>query len=107
MVRPGPSISALTSCGTTEPRSPSADVAATVDRMVVAGAGVAGVLSEGAVETPDDLTAVFNLDKPNGNLPVLISIYNPQSLITPADYSDGTTHDARPGGTGHLDLRES
>jgi peptide/nickel transport system substrate-binding protein len=78
----------------------SADVAATVDRMVVAGAGVAGVLSEGAVETPDDLTAVFNLDKPNGNLPVLISIYNPQSLITPADYSDGTTLDARPGGTG-------
>ena len=78
----------------------SADVAATVDRMVVVGAGVAGVLSEGAVETPDDLTAVLNLDKPNGNLPVLISIYNPQSLITPADYSDGTTLDARPAGTG-------
>lgn len=78
----------------------SADVAATVDRMVVAGAGLAGVVSEGAVETPDDLTAVVNLDKPNGNLPVLISIYNPQSLITPADYSDGTTLDARPSGTG-------
>ena len=78
----------------------SADVAATVDRMVVAGAGLAGVVSEGAVETPDDLTAVVNLDKANGNLPVLISIYNPQSLITPADYSDGTTLDQRQAGTG-------
>ena len=78
----------------------SADVAATVDRMVVAGAGLAGVVSEGAVDTPDDLTAVVNLDKANGNLPVLISIYNPQSLITPADYSDGTTLDQRQAGTG-------
>jgi peptide/nickel transport system substrate-binding protein len=78
----------------------SADVAATIDRMAVAGAGLAGVVSEGAVETPDDLTAIVNLDKPNGNLPVLISIYNPQSLITPADYSDGTTLDERPAGTG-------
>ncbi|NND03115.1 MAG: ABC transporter substrate-binding protein [Acidimicrobiia bacterium] len=78
----------------------SADVAATVDRMVVAGAGLAGVVSEGAVETPDDTTAIINLDKANGNLPVLISIYNPQSLITPVDYSDGTTLDAKPAGTG-------
>ena len=78
----------------------SADVAATIDRMVVAGAGLAGVVSEGAVETPDDLTAIVNLDKANGNFPVLVSIYNPQSLITPADYSDGTTLDERSAGTG-------
>jgi peptide/nickel transport system substrate-binding protein len=78
----------------------SADVAATIDRMVVAGAGLAGVVSEGAVETPDDLTAVINLDSPNGNLPVLVSIYNPQSLITPADYTSGTTLDERGSGTG-------
>lgn len=78
----------------------SADVAATIDRMVVAGAGLSGVVSEGAVETPDDLTAIVNLDKANGNFPVLVSIYNPQSLITPADYSDGTTLDERPAGTG-------
>jgi len=78
----------------------SADVAATIDRMVIAGAGLAGVVSEGAVETPDDTTVVVNLDKANGNLPVLLSIYNPQSLITPVDYSDGTTLDARPAGTG-------
>ena len=78
----------------------SADVAATVDRMVVAGAGLAGVVSEGGVETPDDLTAVFNLDAANGNLPVLMSLFNPQSVITPVDYEDGTTLDARPTGTG-------
>jgi len=78
----------------------SADVAATIDRMVVAGAGLAGVVSEGAVETPDDATVVVNLDKANGNLPVLLSIYNPQSLITPADYADGTTLDGRPAGSG-------
>jgi len=78
----------------------SADVAATIDRMVVAGAGLAGVVSEGAVETPDDLTAVVNLDASNGNFPVLVSIFNPQSLITPVDYADGTTLDDRPAGTG-------
>jgi peptide/nickel transport system substrate-binding protein len=78
----------------------SADVAATIDRMVIAGAGLAGVVSEGAVDSPDDTTVVINLDKANGNLPVLLSIYNPQSLITPADYSDGTTLDARPAGSG-------
>jgi peptide/nickel transport system substrate-binding protein len=78
----------------------SADVAATVERMVVAGAGLAGVVGEGAVDASDPTKAVITLEKPNGNLPVLISIYNPQSLITPADYSDGTTLDARPAGTG-------
>jgi peptide/nickel transport system substrate-binding protein len=78
----------------------SADVAATVDRMVEVGAGLAGVVSEGVVETPDDLTAIVNLDAANGNLPVLISIYNPQSLITPVDYSNGTVLDDRQTGTG-------
>ncbi len=78
----------------------SADVAATLDRMIIAGAGVSGVYSEGATETPDDTTVVVNLDKPNGNFPVLVSLFNPQSLITPVGYSDGTTLDANPAGTG-------
>ncbi|MDG2114273.1 MAG: ABC transporter substrate-binding protein, partial [Actinomycetota bacterium] len=51
----------------------SADVAATIDRMVVAGAGLAGVVSEGAVDSSDPSKVVVNLDSPNGNLPVLIS----------------------------------
>jgi len=78
----------------------SADVAATIDRMVDVGAGLAGVVSAGAVETPDDLTAVINLDSANGNLPVLLSLFNPQSLITPVDYDKDTTLDQRPTGTG-------
>jgi peptide/nickel transport system substrate-binding protein len=78
----------------------SADVVATIERMVAVGAGLAGVVSEGATEAPDDLTVVINLDSPNGNLPVLVSLFNPQSLITPVDYTNGTTLSDRPTGTG-------
>ena len=84
----------------------SADVAATIDRMVEVGAGLAGVVSEGAVETPDDLTAVVNLDAANGNLPVLLSLFNPQSLVTPTDYSNGTVLNERPTGTGAWMLQD-
>ena len=78
----------------------SADVVATIERMVEVGAGLAGVVSAGGAEAPDDLTVVINLDSPNGNLPVLVSLFNPQSLITPVDYSSGTTLNDRPTGTG-------
>lgn len=78
----------------------SADVVGTIERMVAAGAGLAGIVSEGATEAPDDQTVVINLDSPNGNLPVLVSLFNPQSLVTPADYSSGTTLDERKTGTG-------
>jgi len=78
----------------------SADVAATIDRLVESGAGLTGLVSEGAVDTPDDLTAVVNLDRANGNLPVFLSTFNPQSLITPVDYRNGTTLNERPTGTG-------
>lgn len=78
----------------------SADVAATIDRMAEAGAGVAGVLSAGTTETPDDLTVVMNLDAPNGNLPVLVSLFNANALITPVDYANGTVLNDRKTGTG-------
>ncbi len=78
----------------------SADVVATIDRMALAGAGLDGVVSEGGAVADDDLTVTINLDSPNGNLPVLVSIYNPQSLVTPADYTDGTLLNDRPAGTG-------
>ena len=42
----------------------------------------------------------FTLEGANGNFPYLVSIYNAQSLITPADYVAGTTLDSRPAGTG-------
>ena len=79
----------------------SADVAATMDRLAAAGnAGLGGVIEEGAVDSSDPLKAVFTLLEPNGNFPVLVSIFNAQSLIAPADYSSGTTLDERPAGTG-------
>ncbi|MGI9600716.1 MAG: ABC transporter substrate-binding protein [Acidimicrobiales bacterium] len=79
----------------------SADVAATMDRLAAQGnAGLAGVIGEGSVDATDPAVAVITLEEPNGNFPVLVSGFNAQSLITPADYSDGTTLDGRPEGTG-------
>ncbi len=79
----------------------SADVAATMDRLVAQGnAGLAGVIGEGAVDASDPSKAVITLEEANGNFPVLVSLFNAQSLITPADYSDGTTLDGRQEGTG-------
>ena len=72
----------------------SADVAATMDRLVVAAnAGLAGVIAEGAVDTTDPNVAVFNLEGANGNFPYLVSVFNAQTLITPVDYETG--HHAR------------
>jgi len=76
------------------------DVVGTIERMVAVGAGLAGVVEEGGAEATDDTTVTINLASPNGNLPVLVSLFNPQSLITPADYTSGTTLDERPTGTG-------
>ncbi|MEM9035847.1 MAG: ABC transporter substrate-binding protein [Actinomycetota bacterium] len=79
----------------------SADVAATMDRLAAANnAALGGVIGEGSVDASDPAVAVFTLLEPNGNFPVLVSIFNPQSVITPADYSSGTTLDERPAGTG-------
>jgi peptide/nickel transport system substrate-binding protein len=79
----------------------SADVAATMDRLVAkANAGLDGVIGEGAVDASDPTKAVFTLLEANGNFPVLVSLFNAQAAITPADYADGTTLDARPDGTG-------
>jgi len=79
----------------------SSDVAATMDRVVLAGnAGFDGVVGEGSVSTPDERTAVFALAEPNGNFPALLSPDNPQTLITPVDYRSGTTLDGRVEGTG-------
>ena len=72
----------------------SADVAATMDRLVVAAnAGLAGVIAEGAVDTTDPNVAVFNLEGANGNFPYLVSVFNAQTLITPVELRD--RHDAR------------
>ena len=79
----------------------SADVAATMDRLVEAGnAALKGVIAAGAVDTSDPNVAVFNLESPNGSLPYLVSLFNAQGAITPVDFEVGTTLDASPNGTG-------
>jgi len=79
----------------------SADVAATMDRLSVQGnAGLSGVIDVGSTDSSDPAVAVISLIEANGNFPVLVSLFNAQSLITPADYTDGTTLDVRPDGSG-------
>ena len=79
----------------------SADVAATMDRLVEFGnSGLQGVIEAGAVDATDPAVAVFNLVSANGNFPYLVSVYNAQTVITPVDYPVGTTLDEKPNGTG-------
>lgn len=78
----------------------SADVVATMERIVEGGDGLGGSIIAGAVTAVDDLTVSFKLATPNASLPYLVSVYNPQSVITPVDYPLGTTLDQKPAGTG-------
>ena len=79
----------------------AADVIATMERLVAAGnSGLKGVLDPGGAVATDDHTVTFTLVGANGNFPYLVSIYNAQTVITPADYEAGTTFDTRPTGTG-------
>ena len=79
----------------------SADVVATMERLVKAGnSGLKGVLPAGGAVATDANTVTFNLTNANGNFPYLVSVFNAQTLITPAAYAAGTTLDAQPAGTG-------
>ncbi|MGZ4699669.1 MAG: ABC transporter substrate-binding protein [Ilumatobacteraceae bacterium] len=76
------------------------DVVATMERIVAKGDGLGGSIKTGNVTASDPTTVVYKLASPNASLPYLVSIYNPQSAITPKDYAAGTTLDAQPDGTG-------
>ena len=79
----------------------SADVVATMERLVTAGnSGLKGVIVAGSAVATDPNTVTFTLEGPNGNFPYLVSVFNAQSLITPAAYAAGTTLDKQPAGTG-------
>ncbi|MBA3235152.1 MAG: ABC transporter substrate-binding protein [Chloroflexi bacterium] len=79
----------------------SADVVATMERLVTAGnSGLKGVLPAGGAVATDPNTVTFNLTSANGNFPFLVSVFNAQTLITPAAYEAGTTLDGTKGGTG-------
>lgn len=77
------------------------DVVATMGRLVAAGnSGLKGVIDDKSAKATDASTVEFTLLSPNGNFPYLVSVFNPQSVITPKDYETGTTLDAKPNGTG-------
>ena len=79
----------------------SADVVATMERLVTAGnSGLKGVIVAGSAVATDPNTVTFTLAGPNGNFPYLVSVFNAQALITPAAYVVGTTLDKTPAGTG-------
>jgi peptide/nickel transport system substrate-binding protein len=79
----------------------SADVVATMERLVESGnSGLKGVLEAGGAVATDANTVTFNLANANGNFPYLVSVFNAQTLITPAAYATGTTLDGSPNGTG-------
>jgi peptide/nickel transport system substrate-binding protein len=79
----------------------SEDVVASLERLVAANnAGLGGVLPAGGARAVDPLTVECTLASANGNFPYLVSVFNAQTVITPAGYAAGTTLDAMPDGTG-------
>lgn len=80
----------------------SADVVATMDRL--AGSNLAAYIVEGSTTAVDDLTVEIALNAPDGQFPYQVSIYNPQAVITPASFENGTTLDAVKTGTGAFKL---
>lgn len=80
----------------------AADVVATLDRL--AGSNLAAYIVEGASTAVDDLTVEVALNAPDGQFPYQVSIYNPQSVITPASFVLGSTLDGTPTGTGAFKL---
>ena len=77
------------------------DVVATMKRLVAAGnAGIKGVIDENSATVVDPSTVQFELVSANGNFPYLVSVFNAQTVITPASYETGTTLDQMPNGTG-------
>ena len=77
------------------------DVVATMGRLVEAeNAGLLGVIDDKSTKAVDPTTVEFSLLNPNGNFPYLVSVFNAQTVITPAAYASGTTLDGMPAGTG-------
>lgn len=76
----------------------SADVVATLDRL--AGSNLKAYIVEGAAKAVDPLTVDVTLNSPDGQFPYQVSIYNPQSVITPESFVLGTTLDKVMTGTG-------
>jgi peptide/nickel transport system substrate-binding protein len=80
------------------------DVVATFERIVAVGDSLGGSIAAGAATASDPSTVVVKMTGPNASFPYLVSMFNPQSAITPKDYAAGTTLDGTPNGTGPFKL---
>ena len=76
----------------------SADVVATMDRL--AGSNLKSYITAGSAKAIDGSTVEITLKNADGQFPHQVGPYNPQSVITPADFVAGTTLDKRMTGTG-------
>jgi peptide/nickel transport system substrate-binding protein len=82
----------------------SADVVATIERLLVGN--LKAYVATGGATAIDAATVRVKLLLADGQFPYQMSIYNPQSLITPAAYKTGTTLDGSPAGTGPFKLEK-
>jgi len=78
------------------------DVVATLDRLAVGN--LKAYIVAGAGTAVDAGTVKVKLNAPDGQFPYQLSIYNPQSVITPKAYATGTLLDKTPNGTGPFKL---
>jgi peptide/nickel transport system substrate-binding protein len=81
----------------------SADVVATMERMIEAGK-LSAYMDPGGCVAVDDSTVTMNLKGPDGQFPYNVCHWNPQTVITPAAFATGTTLDQAPNGTGAFKL---
>ena len=81
----------------------AADVVATFQRL--SGANLKASITSDSVKALDDYTVEVTLNNADGQFPYLVSPYNPQASMTPADYELGTLFDQRPDGTGAFILK--
>jgi peptide/nickel transport system substrate-binding protein len=81
----------------------SADVVATMDRMIEAGK-LSAYMDPGGCTAVDDHTVTMTLTAPDGQFPYNVCHWNPQTVITPAAFTTGTTLDQAPNGTGAFKL---
>ncbi len=81
----------------------SADVVATMERMIEAGK-LSAYMDPGGCVAVDDSTVTMNLKAPDGQFPYNVCHWNPQTVITPAAFATGTTLDQAPNGTGAFKL---
>jgi peptide/nickel transport system substrate-binding protein len=77
-------------------------VVGALDRL--APSNLAAYIDPGSAKVIDASTVEVTLKAPDGQFPYQVSPYNPQSVITPPNYAEGTLFDQSPNGTSPFKL---